>query len=47
MKNLSLLLLLVVVLLFASCTANEIDGKNPEPQKSSVDPAKVKPPTGG
>lgn len=47
MKNLSLLLILAIVLLFTACTASEIDDKQNEPQKTSVDPAKVKPPTGG
>ncbi len=47
MKNLSLLLLLVLVLLIAACTASEIDDKQNEPQKTSVDVTKIKPPTGG
>lgn len=47
MKNLYLVLLLVLTLLVASCTVNEITDKQTYFEKSNVDPIKVKPPTGG
>ncbi len=47
MKNAIFLMLLVLLVLTTSCTANEIDVKQNEPQKTSVDVTKIKPPTGG
>ncbi|WP_165396100.1 hypothetical protein [Flavobacterium sp. J27] len=48
MKKTSFLLIVALLLLLASCTADEINtNNNVQTDEVDVDPSKVKPPTGG
>ena len=47
MKKASFLLIVALLLLLASCTADEIKTDNTQADQVTVDPTKFKPPTGG